>query len=42
VRKRVLLEIVGTQWHILEYEVEGMPPLESVKHCLENLRNMGM
>jgi sugar phosphate isomerase/epimerase len=32
----------GTQWYIVEYEVEGMPPLESVKHCLENLRNMGM
>jgi hypothetical protein len=32
----------GTQWYIVEYEVEGMPPLESVRHCLENLRDMGM
>ncbi len=38
-----LLEKVGrTQWYIVEYEVEGMPPLESVGHCLENLRRMGM
>jgi len=32
----------GTQWYIVEYEVQGMPALDSVKHCLENLRKMGM
>ena len=38
-----LLDKVGkTEWYIVEYEVEGMPPLESVRHCLENLRRMGM
>ncbi len=38
-----LLDKVGkTRWYIVEYEVEGMPPLESVRHCLENLRKMGM
>jgi len=38
-----LLEKVGkTQWYVVEYEVEGMPPLESVRHCPENLRKMGM
>jgi len=31
----------GTEWYIVEYEVEGMPPLDSVKRCLENLRKMG-
>jgi sugar phosphate isomerase/epimerase len=32
----------GTEWYIVEYEVEGMPPLGSVKRCLENLHKMGM
>ena len=38
----LLEKIGGTQWYIVEYEVEGMPPLESVKRCLENLHKMGM
>jgi len=32
----------GTQWHIVEYEVEGMPPLDSVKHRLDSLHKMGI
>jgi hypothetical protein len=32
----------GTEWYIVEYEVEGIPPLESVKRCPENLHKMGM
>ena len=31
----------GTEWYIVEYEVAGMPALESVKRCLENLRKIG-
>jgi len=31
----------GTEWYIVEYEVEGQPALPSVAHCLENLRAMG-
>ena len=38
----LLAKAGGTQWYIVEYEIEGMPPLESVKRCLENLRKMGM
>lgn len=31
----------GTEWYIVEYESDAYPPLESVKHCLQNLRKMG-
>jgi sugar phosphate isomerase/epimerase len=31
----------GTEWYIVEYEVEGVPPVEGVRRCLENLRKMG-
>jgi sugar phosphate isomerase/epimerase len=31
----------GTEWYIVEYEVEGMPALDSIRHCLQNLRKMG-
>jgi sugar phosphate isomerase/epimerase len=31
----------GTDWYIVEYEVEGVPALEGVSRCLRNLRNMG-
>jgi sugar phosphate isomerase/epimerase len=31
----------GTEWYIVEYEIEGMPPLDSVNRCLQNLRKMG-
>ncbi len=31
----------GTEWYIVEYEVEGMPPLQSIQRCLENLHKMG-
>jgi sugar phosphate isomerase/epimerase len=31
----------GTEWYIVEYEVEGVPAIEGIKHCLENLRKMG-
>lgn len=33
--------IGGTEWYIVEYETPGIPPLESVKRCIENLRKMG-
>lgn len=37
-----LCETIGrTEWYIVEYETPGVPPLESVKLCLENLRKMG-
>jgi len=31
----------GTKWYIVEYEVEGVPPLEALKINLENLKRMG-
>ncbi len=31
----------GTEWYIVEYEVEGVPPMEAIARCLENLRKMG-
>jgi len=31
----------GTEWYIVEQETYAYPPLESVKHCIENLRKMG-
>jgi sugar phosphate isomerase/epimerase len=31
----------GTQWYIVEYEHEKIPPLEAVARCRENLRKMG-
>lgn len=31
----------ATEWYIVEYEIEGMPPMESVSLCLQNLRKMG-
>ncbi len=31
----------GTQWYIVEQESYAVPPLESVKACLQNLRKMG-
>ncbi len=31
----------ATDWYIVEYEIEGMPPMESVLRCLQNLRKMG-
>jgi len=31
----------GTEWYIVEYEIEGMPPLDSVNRCLQNLHKMG-
>ncbi len=37
-----ILEKQGaTEWYIVEYEIEGMPALDSVNHCLQNLRKMG-
>jgi sugar phosphate isomerase/epimerase len=36
-----LCEAVGeTQWYIVEYEIEGRPPLQSVDLCLKNLKKM--
>jgi sugar phosphate isomerase/epimerase len=31
----------GTKWYIVEYEVPGLPPLECVAQCVQNLRAMG-
>jgi sugar phosphate isomerase/epimerase len=31
----------GTEWYIVEYEVQGVPPMEAIAGCLENLRKMG-
>ncbi len=31
----------ATEWYIVEYEIEGMPAMESVLRCLQNLRKMG-
>ena len=31
----------GTQWYIVEQESYDVPPLQSVKRCIENLRKMG-
>jgi len=31
----------GTEWYIVEYERESMPPLEAVQKCFEALRKMG-
>lgn len=33
--------IGGTQWYIVEQESYAVPPLKSVKICLQNLRKMG-
>ncbi len=32
----------GTEWYIVEYEVEGVPAQEGIEHCLQNLRKMGV
>ncbi len=37
----ILEEQGATEWYIVEYEIEGMPAMESVDHCLKNLRKMG-
>ena len=31
----------GTEWYIIEQERYPYPPMESVKRCLQNFRNMG-
>jgi sugar phosphate isomerase/epimerase len=31
----------GVEWYIVEYEVQGVPPLEAIDACLKNLRKMG-
>jgi hypothetical protein len=30
----------GIEWYIIEYEREGVPPLESLKANLENFRKL--
>jgi sugar phosphate isomerase/epimerase len=37
----LLEEQGGTEWYIVEYEHEGMPPLASIAECLKNLRKIG-
>ncbi len=32
----------GTQWYIVEHEQYAAPPLECVKACIDNLREMGL
>jgi len=37
-----LCEATGkTEWYIVEYEVEGLPPMAAVEKCLQALRKMG-
>jgi sugar phosphate isomerase/epimerase len=31
----------GTEWYIVEHEVYPYPPMECVRRCLENMREMG-
>ncbi len=31
----------GTEWYIVEYEVEGVEPMQAIERCLQNLRKMG-
>ncbi len=31
----------GTEWYVVEYEVEGVEPMQAIEHCLLNLRKMG-
>ncbi|MHB0856118.1 MAG: sugar phosphate isomerase/epimerase family protein [Anaerolineae bacterium] len=31
----------GTEWYIVEQELEGVAPLEVVRRCIDNLRGMG-
>lgn len=38
---KILEKQKATDWYIVEYEIEGMPPMESVLQCLQNLRKMG-
>ena len=36
-----LCRAVGsTEWYIVEYERRGVPPLESVERCLNDLRKL--
>ncbi len=31
----------GTEWYVVEYEVEGVEPMQAIENCLRNLRKMG-
>ena len=31
----------GTEWYVVEYEVEGVEPMQAIDSCLRNLRKMG-
>ncbi len=31
----------GTEWYVVEYEAEGVEPMQAIRRCLENLRRMG-
>lgn len=33
-------EVGGTEWQILEYEVEGVAPLKALNECLTNFREL--
>ena len=33
-------EVGGIEWHILEYEIEGVPPLEALEACIRNFREI--
>lgn len=37
---RLLSEVGGTQWYIIEYEHESKPALESVARCLDNVKRI--
>ncbi len=31
----------GTEWYIVEYEVEGVEPMQAIERCLQNIHKMG-
>jgi len=33
-------EVGGIEWYILEYEIEGVPPLEALEACIRNFREI--
>lgn len=33
-------EVGGIEWYILEYEIENVPPLEALKGCISNFREI--
>ncbi len=34
--------VAGTEWYVVEYENDPIPPIEAVEVCLKNLKKMGI